>query len=111
MKKLIVCLMGVPSLWAGNTLSLNTAGAKIADGSYYVSPYTGTLTTSTGSTQVTLYCDDFNNTSTLGTSWSVNISAVNGDLSNTRFKTTNPADSATPNPNYPVGTQLYEEEA
>ena len=105
--------MGASSLWASNTLTLNTAGAGIKDGIYYVSPYTGTLsgTGINGTTQLSLYCDDFNNASTLGTSWSVNVTSVTGDLSTTRFNTSNPADSATPNPNYPVGTQLYEEEA
>jgi len=111
MKKLIICLMGVSSLWASNTLYLDTAGAKVQDGNYYISPYTGTLTTSSGTTAVTLYCDDFNNESTLKTSWSVNIATVSGNLSTTRFDATNPANSANPSPNYPVGTQLYEEEA
>jgi hypothetical protein len=111
MKKFIICLLGVSSLWASDTLTLNTAGAKITDGGYYVSPYTGTLTTSAGTTQLTLYCDDFNNESVLGTSWAVNVTIVDGDLSTTRYDTSNPADSAKPDPNYPVGTQLYEEEA
>jgi hypothetical protein len=101
----------VSSLWASDTLTLNTAGAKTADGGFYVSPYTGTLTSSTGKTQLTLYCDDFNNESVLGTSWAVNVTTVNGDLSTTRYDTSNPADSAKPDPNYPVGAQLYEEEA
>jgi hypothetical protein len=111
MKKIILCLVGVSSLWASDTLSLKTAGAQIQDGGFYISPYTGTLTTSAGTNPVTLYCDDFNNESTLGTSWNVNIATVNGNLSTTRFNTSNPADSANPNPNYPIGTQLYEEEA
>src|SRR5579884_1883252 len=103
--------MGISSLWASDTLKLQTAGSKIQDGIYYISPYTGTLTTNSGSTAVTLYCDDFNNESTLGTSWSVNATTVTGNLSTTRFVNSNPADSANPNPNYPVGLQLYEEEA
>lgn len=111
MKKFIICLMGVSSLWASETLTLTNAGAKITDGNYYVSPYTGTLTNGANTTQIKLYCDDFNNDSTIGTSWSVNVAAVNGNLSTTRFDTSNPANSGHPDPNYPVGTQLYEEEA
>lgn len=113
MKKFIICLISASSLWASQTLTLNNAGAGIKDGNYFISPYTGTLsgTGINGTTQLSLYCDDFNNESTIGTSWSVNVTSVSGDLSSTRFKTTNPADSANPNPNYPVGTQLYEEEA
>jgi hypothetical protein len=113
MKRFLLCLLSASSVWASQTLTLNNAGAGIQDGIYYISPYTGTLSGGgiNGTTQLSLYCDDFNNESTLGTSWSVNVTSVTGDLSTTRFKTSNPADSANPNPNYPVGSQLYEEEA
>jgi hypothetical protein len=111
MKKFIICLISASSLWASQTLTLNNSGTGIKDGGYYISPYTGTLTGSTGTTQVTLYCDDFNNQSSFGSSWSVNVTSVTGDLSTTRYETSNPADSGYPHHNYPVGQQLYEEEA
>jgi len=110
--KFIICLLSASSLWASQTVTLDTAGAKVRDGDFYISPYTGTLTSSSGAMQqLTLYCDDFNNESAIGSSWSVNVASVAGGLSTTRYETSNPADSGYPHHNYPVGLELYEEEA
>jgi hypothetical protein len=103
-------LVGSAVFAAADTLTLTGAGNTI-DGNYYVSPYTGTLSAPNGTTQLLLYCDDFNNDSQIGVPWSVNVTTANGNLSTTRFSFSNPADSVSPNPNYPVGRQLYEEEA
>ena len=48
MNKFIICLLSASSLWASQTLTLDTAGAKVRDGNFYISPYTGTLTSSNG---------------------------------------------------------------
>lgn len=60
-----------------------TGHSGVSDGSYYVSPYYGTI----NGTPVTLYCVDFRNSVYIGQTWQANLSTLtNGsDLSNTRY--------------------------
>lgn len=54
----------------------------VNDGSYYVSPYLGTM----NGNAVTLYCVDFNNDVTFGQTWQANVTQLASDnLSNTRY--------------------------
>ncbi|MEP6715940.1 MAG: PEP-CTERM sorting domain-containing protein [Terriglobia bacterium] len=75
----------------------------------YLSPYSGATGTSADEsldTPVKLFCDDFADHVTWGSSWTANLTAVNAaDLSNTRYG------SANNNTTYPTGTTLYEEMA
>lgn len=91
---------------------------------YAVSPYTGTLGSSTTNPQtnnpsVELFCDDFADHSTVNTSWSVNetlVSATGTGTADDRFSTTSGAPNSN-NPtynnatNYPTATTLYEQMA
>jgi hypothetical protein len=105
-------------------------GQKTENGSYYISPYTGTIssysssagnanngTENIGNGSVTLYCDDFNNDFSVGeTATNENITAVVGAASyaNTRFGglTTvdvNTSDGGPGSYTVPTATALYEQ--
>jgi hypothetical protein len=101
-----------------STVDGNTCGSSGNPGTAacYISPYTGTL----GGSAVTLYCDDFNNDITIGSTSTVSVTdLVGGDTSNssseTRFATANDAASVTVADHgnaivsMPTGTVLYEE--
>jgi hypothetical protein len=81
----------------------------VYDGSYAISPYTGTLD---NGSPIQLYCDDFNDTIQFGQqNLQVYKTALTGsaeDLANqTRYYVNNPS----PNSSYPAGLTLYEEMA
>jgi len=84
-----------------------------------ISPYTGTLSVTVGSTttlnSITLYCDDVNNNAPVGTYWNVNVSQITGNLSDTRYGSSNPVGSSGDLPGtsvpIPTGATLYDEEA
>lgn len=102
-----VLAMAAASAFADtDTVVFVNGGNNIGSG-YYLSPYTGTITTTGGQTStVALYCDDFNNDVTNGQTWSANVTSVlSSNLSNTLFGVTNA------NPTGPTGNTLYEEEA
>jgi hypothetical protein len=98
----------------GTTFSISANGEN-----QDISPYTGTLSITVGGTTtnspITLYCDDVNNSAPVGTYWNVNISKVTGNLSDTRYDTSNPTGSsgnlAGTNIPIPTGSTLYDEEA
>ncbi|HEU5021823.1 MAG TPA: PEP-CTERM sorting domain-containing protein [Bryobacteraceae bacterium] len=89
-----------------NTYS-NSPGL-VYDGGYAISPYTGTI----NGTQVTLYCDDFNDSIQFGQQniqvYKTALTAPAADLaSQTRYGVDNPSS----NSSYPSGLTLYEEMA
>lgn len=106
-------------------------GQKTENGSYYISPYTGTIssysssagsanngTETIGNGSVTLYCDDFNNDFSVGeTATNENITAVVGAASyaNTRFGSLTTASNNSANDGgpasyaVPTATALYEQ--
>lgn len=62
------------------TLTLKSADfSKASYGGYVLSPYTLTLTNSSGTTDLSLWCIDFNHQINLGDSWGVTITDVSGD--------------------------------
>jgi hypothetical protein len=87
----------------------------INDGAYYVSPYTGVMSSNGQKTPVTLFCDDFNNEVTWNQTWQAYVTPLNSsNLSNTRYG--NSADVALlagTNPYYAKYTaaQLYAQAA
>jgi hypothetical protein len=95
-KIVVFCgLLGLAaSLQATNTVALSSASGQPAGmlniNGDDVSPYTGTL----NGTSVELYCDDFNNASSFGTNWSVNITTLSntgalvGSANDARYETT-----------------------
>jgi hypothetical protein len=90
-----------------NTQS-NSAGL-VYDGSYAISPYTGTLN---GGSPVQLYCDDFNDSIQFGQQniqvYKTALTASAADLkAQTRYYVDNPSS----NSSYPAGLTLYEEMA
>ncbi len=118
-----ILVFGV-SLNAATSFTLTVTGAgSLQDGSYLVSPFTGTI----GSSAVTLYCDDFNDGASLNTPYTSYVTQVGttgsnltnytrygvndapGDTTSTRIVGTGVNGYAALN--YPAGTQLYEEMA
>jgi len=86
----------------------NSAGI-VYDGSYAISPYTGTLD---NGSPIQLYCDDFNDTVQFGQQniqvYKTALTASTTDLKNqTRYGADNPSSVST----YPSGLTLYEEMA
>jgi hypothetical protein len=108
-------LLAVPVAYADGTASpvtmkfVNVNGVN--DGSYYVSPYTGTM----NGNPVTLFCDDFNNDVTWNQTWQANVTSLgSNDLSNTRYgNSQNVAQLLGTDPyfNTFTSTQLYEQAA
>ena len=90
-------------------VSGQAAGNTLTDGSA-ISPYSGTLG---GTTAVTLFCADDNNTFNWNTTYSYNYEAVNAaDISPARLDAAGSNTSVKPagvTANLPSGTQLYEE--
>src|SRR6185503_15593654 len=81
----------------------------VYDGSYAISPYTGTLNNGSA---IQLYCDDFNDTVQFGQQniqvYKTALTASSTDLRNqTRYGADNPSS----NSSYPAGLTLYEEMA
>jgi hypothetical protein len=72
---------------AGSTLNTRTTGTEAGHiygpGSFYVSPYVGTL----DGQSVFLYCVDFTHNVSVGNSWTANVTSLGADFvgSNTRF--------------------------
>lgn len=78
----------------------------VYDGSYAISPYSGTV----DGTSVSLYCDDFNDTINFGQqNISVYSTGLNADSATLSAQTRYGADN--PNASYASGTTLYEEMA
>jgi hypothetical protein len=98
---LVVALSACSAAHASTALSFQNLNGVLVSSGEYISPYAGTL----AGTPVTLFCDDFNDNIPVPSNSNVNISTPNGNLSSTRFATTNY------NPAYPSGTTLYEEMA
>jgi hypothetical protein len=105
---------------SGQNALTGTTFAIVANGKNQdISPYSATLSITVGSvtttTALTLYCDDVNNDAPINTWWNVNVSQVNGNLSDTRYISSNPAGSSGYLPGtsipIPTGVTLYEEEA
>jgi hypothetical protein len=92
---LAILIFAVPAALADQTpVTITFMGVNgINDGTYYVSPYYGTMTNNGQNTAVTLFCVDFNNEVTWNQSWQANVTPLgSNDFSNTRFG--NPADVA-----------------
>ncbi|MGB7845636.1 MAG: hypothetical protein WBL63_08490 [Candidatus Acidiferrum sp.] len=92
---------------SGTVNMLFTGVNGVNDGQYYVSPYTGTMTTASGSQTVTLFCDDVLHEVGFNQSWTANVTNLGaaiaiGNFNNTRFGSTMTPDNA---------TVLYEEVA
>ena len=89
-----VLLFAVPTLADQTPLTMTFTGVNgINDGSYYVSPYTATMSSNGQNTVVTLFCVDFNNEVTWNQTWQANVTPLSSnDLSKTRFG--NSADAA-----------------
>jgi hypothetical protein len=85
---LFVLMIAAPSALAdGTPVTMTFTGVNgINDGSYYVSPYQGLITSNGQTSPVTLFCDDFNNEVTWNQTWSANLTPLgSSDLSNTRY--------------------------
>jgi hypothetical protein len=84
----LVSVFAVPTALAdGTPVTMTFSGVNgINDGAYYVSPYTGNMSSNGQSSFVTLFCDDFNNEVTWNQVWQANVTQLSsGDLSNTRY--------------------------
>jgi hypothetical protein len=107
-------LVASASLQASTTYNLDfnsqsNSQGLIFDGSYAISPYSGTV----GGTTVQLFCDDFNDNVNWGqqniTAYQTSLTASTTVLDGqTRFGDANPS---TANASYPAGTTLYDEMA
>jgi hypothetical protein len=85
---LFVLMIAVPRAHAdGTPVMMTFTGVNgLNDGSYYVSPYQGIMTSNGQSSLVTLFCDDFNNEVTWNQTWPANLTPLSSsDLSNTRY--------------------------
>ena len=85
---LAVLLFAVPAALADETpVTMTFAGVNgINDGAYYVSPYSGLMSSNGQNALVTLFCDDFNNDVTWNQTWQAYVTPLSsGDLSNTRY--------------------------
>jgi len=81
----------------------------VYDGSYAISPYTGTLN---NGSPIQLYCDDFNDTVQFGQqNIQVYKTALTGSSTDLRNQTRYGADNPSSNAAYPSGLTLYEEMA
>jgi hypothetical protein len=81
-------MIAVPRAHAdGTPVMMTFTGVNgLNDGSYYVSPYQGIMTSNGQSSLVTLFCDDFNNEVTWNQTWPANLTPLSSsDLSNTRY--------------------------
>jgi hypothetical protein len=83
----VLVIAAPPALADGTPVMMTfTAVNGINDGSYYVSPYQGTMTSNGQNSVVTLFCDDFNNEVNFGQTWHGNVTPLSSsDLSNTRY--------------------------
>jgi hypothetical protein len=95
----------------GNPVTAVFQGVNGAnDGSYYVSPYYGTI----NGQSATFYCVDFNNEVNFNQTWSANLTPMSGNLGDTRYgNPTNVATLSLTDPYYSEFTpeQLYEQAA
>jgi|SRR5271156_2539945 len=85
---LAVLLFAVPAALADETpVTMTFAGVNgINDGAYFVSPYSGLMSSNGQNTLVTLFCDDFNNDVTWNQTWQAYVTPLSSsDLSNTRY--------------------------
>jgi hypothetical protein len=85
---LFACMIAAPAALAdGTPVTMKFTGVNgINDGSYYVSPYQGIMTSNGQNSLVTLFCVDFNNEVNFGQIWQANVTPLSSsDLSNTRY--------------------------
>jgi len=85
---LAILLFAVPAAMAdGTPVTMTFVGVNgINDGAYYVSPYSGLMSSNGQNNLVTLFCDDFNNEVTWNQTWQAYVTPLSSsDLSNTRY--------------------------
>jgi len=85
---LVILFFAVPAAMAdGTPVTMTFVGVNgINDGAYYVSPYSGLMSSNGQNNLVTLFCDDFNNEVTWNQTWQANVTPLSSSsLSNTRY--------------------------
>jgi hypothetical protein len=103
-------LVLTPLAHADGTTTMQFTGVNGAnDGTYYVSPYTGTMNYGTAGAQtVGLFCDDINNEVSIGEVWNANVTSLSSsNFPNTRYGN----GSVNPNLGGTNPQMLYEEGA
>lgn len=106
---LTVVLVLTPLAHADSTTMRFNGVNGANDGTYYVSPYTGTINYGTSNAQtVVLFCVDINNEVNFGQVWNANVTGLSSsDFSNTRYGN----GSVNPNLGGTNPQTLYEEAA
>jgi hypothetical protein len=103
-----ILLGSVGALQASTSFTFNSVGAGVNDGGEDISPYTGTL----GSSSVELFCDDFNDHVAVGNNYQANVNYTNNATQTTQTASgARYSQSDYYNTSMPSGTTLYEEMA